>query len=416
MIAHLDVDAFFASVLQRTHPALKGKPLLALGMGGGCVIAASYEAKAQGVKTGMPLAEARKLCPHAIVRPSDFAETLRASRQIEEIIGRHCPVIQQYSIDEWFLDLTTIVGGIPADLTQWARALQTRIRQSTDMSVSLGIAESKILAKMASDYRKPGGVTVIFSSTPPPFDHAQGRREEGEIPLANFLRHRKATDIPGIGAARQVHAEAHHWETAWDIAQADPETIRRLFGRPGLELQRELLGACIDTVRNDTAPPRSISRCRSFPPSVDPSFLQAFLLQHLAYCTLTMRRHALQCRSLGVWIRDGQYRHHALRLRLPRALRTEEMLLPYALSLLQRLTKRHPRATQVGLALTDLTPEGPAQLSLFTPPQKVLADERLQSSLDMLRARFGRECILRGSQLPAHRKRERPWEMSIIED
>ncbi len=420
LIAHLDADAFFASVLQRKHPALRGKPLLATGMGGGVVIAASYEAKSRGVQTGMTLREARRLCPDALSMPSDFAETLRASRQIEAIILRHCPIIEQYSIDEWFLDLTALVDGVPHDPLQWARLLQATIRRSADMSVSIGIAPSKLLAKMASEEQKPAGVTVIISSTPrpppPPFDFTQGKREEGVLTIEHFLRHRKAADIPGIGPARQVHAQAHRWKTAWDIAQADPHSIRRLFGRPGLDLQRELSGDCVDVVHHETAPPKSISRCRSFAPMQHSALSQAALLQHLLFCVLKMRTHGLQCRGVSVWIRDGRYRHHALRVRLPRPMDTEEMLLPYARTLLERLQKRTVSSTQIGIALTEIRPQAAVQFSLFTPPQKIMEDERLQSSLDELRKRFGREVIMRGGMLPVHRKRERPWEMSMIED
>lgn len=399
MIAHLDADAFFASVLQRTNPSLRGKPLLATGMGGDMIIAASYEAKATGVKTGMHIREALRLCPSAIALPTDFAETLRASRQIEELLLRHCPLIQQYSIDEWFLDLTTVVGGVPHDPLQWARTLQKTILKATDMSVSIGIAESKILAKMASEEQKPAGVTVIAKSD-----------------IEVFLCRHPAKDIPGIGSARQIHAHAHRWETAWDIAHAPMISIQELFGRPGLDLQQELLGKCIDRVSDNAAPPKSISRCRSFPPTHESELLQASLQQHITYCILKMRTHGLQCRSLNVWIRDGQYCHHLLRVRLPRPMDTEEMLLPYACALLTRLKKRTTTATQIGFALTELCPQASTQLSLFTSPQKTVSDEHLQSSLDSLRKRFGREAVMRGSMLPVHRKKERPWEVSIIGD
>ena len=130
MIAHIDADAFFASALQRKRPDLVGKPLLALGMGGGCVIAASYEAKAKGVKTGMRLSEARKLCRGAIALPSDFDEALLASRQIEQILQNRCPIIERYSVDEWFLDLKSLPGGLPDNVKYWALELQETIKKS----------------------------------------------------------------------------------------------------------------------------------------------------------------------------------------------------------------------------------------------------------------------------------------------
>ena len=130
MFAHVDADSFFASVLVRKQPRLRGKPVLALGMGGSCVIAATYEAKAKGVKTGMRLSDARKLVPDAIEMPSDFRETAIASHQIEDMLRAQCPVIQQMSIDEWFLALATLVGGVPHDLTAWGRKTQADILMS----------------------------------------------------------------------------------------------------------------------------------------------------------------------------------------------------------------------------------------------------------------------------------------------
>ena len=155
MIAHVDADAFFASVLQRLHPHLKGKALIASGMGGGCAIAASYPAKAKGVKTGMRLKEALALCPEAVVMPSDFRETGLASQQIEAMLKDVCPLVEEMSIDEWFLDLEALVGGDPPDAEAWARAIQDRIIRSTDIGVSIGVAPTKTLAKMAGEEKKP---------------------------------------------------------------------------------------------------------------------------------------------------------------------------------------------------------------------------------------------------------------------
>ncbi|MEK7218705.1 MAG: DNA polymerase IV, partial [Patescibacteria group bacterium] len=109
----MDADSFFASVLVRQNPSLKGKPILALGMGGGCVIAASYEAKAKGVKTGMRVKDALLLVPDALRLPSDFRETGLASAQIESVLREMFPVIEQMSIDEWFVDLRALAGGVP---------------------------------------------------------------------------------------------------------------------------------------------------------------------------------------------------------------------------------------------------------------------------------------------------------------
>lgn len=400
MIAHVDADSFFASVLQRKYPRLKGKPLLALGMGGGCVIAATYEAKAKGVKTGMPLKEALALCPEAEQMHSDFAETALASQQIEAIIQAHCPVVEQYSIDEWFLDLETVVGGVPFDLVLWAQELQQEILATTALSVSIGVGGSKILAKMAGEERKPAGVTVV-------------ERHEVEA----FLSRRPVMAIPGIGPRRGAHAKAKHWETAWDFAVADEATVRKLFGKGGPELQREIKGECLYPVTPEGGPPKSISRTRSFKPTKDKKLIWAHAMQHLSYCILKMRTQDLSARGISLWLRDDRYQHEGLQVKLPQALDTEEDVTPYARKAFDRLIgKGDGRFTQVGFCLWNLQPKGAAQFSLFEPPKHTMEDEDLQRSLDGLRKRYGREVVMRGSALPVHEKTERKISLPFFEE
>lgn len=399
MLAHIDADSFFASVLQRKHPHLRGKPLLALGMGGGCVIAASYEAKATGVRTGMPVREALKLCPLAEQMASDFGETAIASQQIESILSSHCPVMEQYSIDEWFLDVRTLVGGIPFDLLLWAKDIQREILSATDMSVSIGIGPSKILAKMASEERKPAGTTVV---------------EKHEI--EDFLSRRPAAAIPGIGRRREAHAKAKHWSTAWDIANAESAVLQKLFGKPGLELQRELRGEMLSKVATESGPPKSISRCRSFKLTDDSKIIWAYAMQHISYCILKMRTKELTCRGISLWLRDNRYQHGGMQLRLPQPMDTEEDIVPYARKAFDRLRGHKKNSyTQVGFGLWALQPKGADQFSLFEEPRHAMEDEDLQLSLDKLRKRFGREVVIRGSQLPVHKRKKRDLDLSIFE-
>ncbi len=384
MIAHIDADAFFASVLQRKRPDLKGKPLLALGMGGGCVIAASYEAKAKGVKTGMRLSEARKLCPRAVALASDFDEALLASRQIEEILCNRCPLVQRYSVDEWFLDLRSLIGGLPDNLKFWALEVQETVQRSVGLTVSIGIAGSKLLAKMANEYRKPAGTTIIWPQ---------------ELSIETFLRDRTAQAIPGIGTRRILHSESHGWKTAWDIANADKTTIQKLFGRPGLAMQRELLGECLEPVSQESAPPKSISRTRSFQGTPDREMVYAHLLHHLTYTMLRMRREGLACRAVAVWLRNQEYTLDQKVSKLPQPVDTEEQILPYIRACFDRLFERGSRYTQIGLGLNDLQPKGAAQYCLFDDPKRSDEAEGIQRAMDNLHKRFGRESIKRGSAM-----------------
>lgn len=398
MLAHIDADSFFASVLQRKHPALRGKPLLALGMGGSCVIAASYEAKACGVKTGMPLREALTLCPKALQMPADFAETTLASHQIEAIIQSHCPIIEQYSIDEWFLDLKTCVGGVPFDLLLWGKDIQKEILTMTDLSVSIGIAPTRILAKMAGEEKKPAGCTVI---------------EKHEI--EPFLGRRPVMAIPGIGRKRGAHAQAKKWTTAWDFAIADTAVVQKLFGKGGLELQRELLGERVYGVDSEGEAQKSISRTRSFKMTSDRQYIWAQAMQHISYCTLKMRTQDAMARGVGVWVRDNHFHHDGLQIKLPQAMDTEEDITPYVRKAFDQLLFRMPKCTQVGLSLWNLVPKAAAQFSLFESPAHAIEDEHLQTSMDGLRRKYGREVVIRGSALPVHKTKKRELDFSTFE-
>jgi DNA polymerase-4/DNA polymerase V len=390
MIAHIDVDAFFASVLVRSDPSLRGKPLLALGMGGGCVIAASYEAKAKGIKTGMRLLDARKLCPGAIERISDFAEACRASAHIEEILTRECPTMEKMSVDEWFLDLRTLVGGIPKDPAMWAQGIRMMIQQHLALSVSVGIGPTKTLAKMASEYRKPAGISVI-----------------ADIGLNTFLQDRLAAAVPGIGPRRMIHAEKHGWRTAWDFANAERDTVVHLFGRPGGELQQELLGTMIYPIAVDARPPKSISRCRSFRRTNNAMAIYAQLQEHMTVTVMRMRKENLSARNLSVWLRNHEYEHSGTDCRLPRPMDTEEELLPYARRMFQKVWKRGGMVTQVGLVLGNLTPAGGSQYSLFEEPDKSEIRSNIQKALDDIHKRYGRDAVVRGPVVALGKERKK---------
>lgn len=398
MIAHVDADSFFASVIIRQHPALRGKPLLAVGMGGGCVIAATYEAKTKGVKTGMRLSEARLLVPGAIEMAADFRETGLASRQIEATLLHHSPVIQQASIDEWYMDLSGVTGGVPKQPEAWGKAVQNDVLAATALSVSVGIAQSKLLAKMAGEYRKPAGVTVV-----------EKRNTE------SFLRDCPIAAIPGIGRQRQAKADAHGWKTAWDLATAPDDILIALCGRPGVDMKRELLGETISPVTTAIVPPQSISRCRSFRATTDEAFVRAHMLKHLEYCTMKMRRWGLACGELSTWIRTPELSYRSARRKLSCPALTVDGMLPALLSAVSAVSWHGCRCNQAGLMLYGFRDATVTQRSLFENPLACLTEEGLQSAMDDLHGRFGRNSVTRASALAVSSGTTKGFDLSVIE-
>ena len=385
MFCHVDADAFFASVLVRQNPKLRGKPLLALGMGGGCVISASYEAKAMGVKTGMRLSEARKLCPSAIAMPSDFAETGKASDDIETHLQSLCPDIEQMSVDEWFLDLATVVGGVPSDLLGWTREARELVLRKTAISVSVGSAPTKILAKMAGEYRKPGGVTVLG---------------DADVAVEAFLKDRPAAAIPGIGRKRSQRTEIYGWKTAWDAPQAPPQPLHRPLPNPPPPPHTPPLGTSVYHLVTDPAPPKSVSRARSFIPESNRAVLWAHALRHLEYLVLKMRRHELACSGISLGLRNKDYRGFAGTGRsLPVPCDTESALQAVLEECFAEIYRPGTAYTQVHAALWHLTPKGAEQISLFAEPDQLETEQALQESLDKLHEKFGRNSITKGSAM-----------------
>ncbi len=398
-------------------------------MGGSCVIAASYEAKAYGIKTGMRLTDARKLVPGAIEMAADFRETGIASQQIETILQEACPVLEQMSIDEWYMDLTTIVGGVPTDLMRWGRDVQAKILRYTGLSVSAGIGPSKLLAKMAGEYRKPAGVTVVVPSKDArrarlyddrgmkPISDAAAIRPS-DLTIEQMLRDRPAGAIPGIGRRRMPKVELRGWKTAWDIATAPAEEMLKLCGRPGPEMQQELLGKSVSDVCSEAEPPKSISRARSFRATGDRNFLWAHLLRHAEYVVLKMRRHELACRGVSLWLRgDAQhdYIHTGTSTPLPQPANTETAIVPYLRRCFAAEHRPGTLYTQVGIALWNLVPSGSPQYSLFEAPRRTDDEERIQRSLDGLHTRFGRNAITRASALQVKSGTRIDFEMPVYE-
>lgn len=401
MFCHVDADAFFASVLVRKHPELRGKPLLALGMGGGCVISASYEAKACGVKTGMRVSEARKLCPQALAMPSDFAETGKASDAIETVLQSRCAFLEQMSIDEWYLDLRACVGGVPGHLEAWAKDIREYVLARTAISVSIGVGPTKLLAKMAGEYRKPAGVTVL--------DVPGLSREQ-------FLADRPAAAIPGVGRKRVRVTDAHHWNTALDIARAPEALLKSLFGKQGPELQKELNGEPVYPLITSPAPPKSVSRARSFIPLKDKDLLWAHSLRHMEYLVLKMRRHGLACGGLSLWLRNKEYTGFTSASRSWENPRDTEAAIQEELKQCFEEIYEHGTAyTQVGAALWRLSPKGAEQSSLFTTPEELESVQSLQKSLDALHEKFGRNAITRGSAIAIKSGTVQKLDLSVYE-
>jgi len=396
--------------------------------GGTCVIAASYEAKRLGVKTGMHIRDARKLAPNAIAVPSDFSATSLASDQLFALMERFCPGgVERASVDEGYLDLKYlrhaerngallseakergvkskhVAAASLADaclarcfdsappvlqnrrgyaqhdvLKTFATNLQQTAHRLLALPISIGIAPTKTLAKMASKHKKPKGIFII---------------ERKDIQA--FLDEKLLEDIPGIGRRLTPKLQAQGFATAADLANTPQADIKRLLGKIGIELQAELQGIPVYEIVTEPNPPKSISRCRSFLPNADPNFLYAQIATHLQRCSSKLRRYEMECGGLSVWLRTLEGRYLASEKKFGRCICEEALLLPYAKEAFGEILRaRTPKFTQAGIALFDLRKKGPRQVSLFEKPnlEHITA---IQHALDEIRKRFGQESVQYG--------------------
>jgi DNA polymerase-4 len=240
-IIHADMDAFYASVEQRDDPQLRGKPVIVAWKGSRSVVcAASYEARAFGVRSAMPAVRAQRLCPDGIFVPPDFPRYRAVSKNVHEIFKRHTDLIEPLSLDEAYLDVSENKTGLPT-ATLVARTIREQIRQELNLTASAGVAPNKFLAKLASDWRKPDGLFVI-------------QPEE----IDAFLLPLPVGRLPGVGKVTEEKLTKLGIKTVGELRSLERARLEHEFGRYGVRLYELARGVDENQVVPDR-PTKSIS-------------------------------------------------------------------------------------------------------------------------------------------------------------
>ena len=384
-ILHIDADAFFASCEQAIHPELKGKPVIT-GKERGIVSAASYEAKGRGVERGMRLFEVRKVCPDAVILPSDYETYSLFSVRMFEILRRFSPDVEEYSIDEAFVDLTGLRRTFHGSYGDLAKNIQETVAKELGITVSIGVSLSKVLAKIGSKHRKPKGLTLI-----------PGRE------IHNYLSKLPVGKVWGIGANTSEFLRKFGITTALQFAGKDEAFIKRHLSKPYQEIWHELNGRSVyPVVAESKRDYQSISKTRTFtPPSKDEVFIFSQLSKNLENACIKARRYDLAANKLILFLRQQDFRDTGLEMKISRptaypaelfALLREGFLEIYKTGTLYRST---------GVVLAGLVAERKVQLTLFDDTTRILKMARIYSAMDYLSERFGKHTIQHGSSLPA---------------
>jgi DNA polymerase-4 len=393
-----DADAFFVAIARLADPEGAGKAdLLIVGgspTGRGVVTSASYAARRYGVRSGMPMARAARLCPQAMITPVPRGMCSAKSREIRAVLERWAPTVASASIDEWYLDL----GGTEAlygrePLAETARRIREAVIAETGLSVSLGGGTSRLVAKLAVEHAKPKpgtGATGVFVVEP-----------GGE---AAFMATVELAEIPGVGPRLQERLLRHGLRTVPDALACDLAALVRATGseRAARWLHDRCRALDESEVRQRDAA-KSISRDETFARDLhDDADLDRELWRLVVRAAGDVRKAGHRARTITVRVRDADFTTRQASRTLPEAVDTEQAIGRVATELLAKLRRaRRVGARLLGVSLAGFDDERPAQLQLFEqdaalPPVETARDRRVTQALEAVRARFGVDGVVPG--------------------
>jgi DNA polymerase-4 len=381
-ILHVDMDAFYASVEQRDDPALRGKPLVVGGTSNrGVVAAASYEARAFGIRSAMPMRDACRRCPDLLrVRPR-MAHYQAVSKQVFRVFREITPLVEGLSLDEAFLDVTgsTSLFGTPVDI---ARTIKRDIRETTGLTASVGVAENKLVAKIASDLDKPDGLTVIY-----PADY-----ETRLDPLPVSV-------IPGIGKKTLERLDGTGIRTLRDLRLAEDRILRPVFGR-FTQKTRDRAAGVDDRPVSPARQDKSISSEETFDTDLRArADMERELLRLSERTAARLRQAGLVAGTIQLKIRRPDFTTFTRQRKISPPAGGTERVYAVARALLGTWLTNHPgaRVRLLGVCGSDLVPAGQPDLFDCAPP-----DSDVDKAIDAIRDRFGDASLGRARTLDRH--------------
>ena len=380
-IVHIDGDAFFTSCEEAIHPELRGK-LLITGGERGIVACASYAAKKIGIKRGVPLHEARKIFPSLIVLPSDYETYSLFSRRMFAIMRRFTPDVEEYSIDEAFSDITGMRRALHSPYEGIALQMKETIERELGITVSVGLSITKVLAKVASKYKKPAGMTVI-----------KGRD------IAQYLNDLPVGKIWGIGPATTNYLAKLGIRTALAFAQLPEKTVREKFTKPGVEIWQELRGDSVYPVTSEEKSSyASISKTKTFtPPTSDADYLFAQLMRNMESACIKARRYTLAPKKIVVFLKKQNFESAGSEAVLSRPCACPLEFSDVVRDLFDACYHTCELYRATGVILLDLVADGNLQYTLFDNSVQAEKIKYLYDVADELGQKFGKHTVHLGS-------------------
>jgi DNA polymerase-4 len=380
-IMHVDMDAFFAAVEQRDDPVLRGKPVVvgAQPGGRGVVATCSYEARRFGIRSAMPIKEAYRRCPTATYLRPDMSRYAEESRNIMNVLESISPVVEPVSIDEAFVDVTGLekLLGKPEQI---ARITKQRIFEAVQLTASVGIGVNRLIAKLASDYRKPDGCTIV-------------KPEQ----VLDFLGPMPVRNLRGIGIRTAERLEKLSLYRIADLWRCPRELLIHNFGAKGADLLYYQSRGTSSDIVGDTGPRKSISRETTFSEDIeDWAVLNDVLLDLAADVGHQTRREGLTGRVVTLKIRFESFETCTRRQILDQPTNHDNVIFSTAKALSKDRDFRSKAVRLIGVGLSDWETMGTPQLDLFDSKLREDKDNKLYATLDEIQNRFGKQCLRRG--------------------
>jgi DNA polymerase-4 len=379
-LLHVDLDAFFVEVCRQCHPELRELPLLVVGgrrESRGVVQSASYGARKFGVRSGMPIAQAARLCPEATFFRGSFAHYREASRAVRRVLAGYSPTVVMASLDEGYLDFGGTERLYPVSLLPVADQLREEVKRVTGLDSSIGIGPNRMIAKLASDYAKPRGICEVRSGW-----------EEG------FVAGLPLRALPGVGPRTAEKLATLGLTEVVQVQQLEEEALARLVGDYAKELKWRAHGhgsAALHAGR----PARSLSRETTLGrDTVDQDLLDTLLVRFVGLIASELREEGLAAKTVVLKLRHGDFRTITRRRSLPDPTDLDAELLAPARALFapafEDARRRRQGIRLIGVAATNLTQSAPAHL--FEPPERARLRD-LTTAVDRVRERYGFDAV-----------------------
>lgn len=381
-ILHVDMDAFYASVEQRDHPDLRGCPVVVGGLGGrGVVAAASYEARAFGVRSAMPVREALKRCPGAICVKPRMSLYRAVSSEVFSIFGRFTPVVQGLSLDEAFLDVTASQAAL-GEAEKIAVEIKRQIKECTGLTASVGVAPNKLVAKIASELRKPDGLVIV-----------------GSADVTALLDPLPISKLFGLGEKTAARVEKLGIRTLGELRQTPAARLRPVFGRYAEQMRRRAAGIDERPV-SPSVDERQISAEETFESDIaDHERLVSELIRLADRTCSRLRGQDLFAGCVTIKVRRADFATYTRQRRFEPPTQETRVISRLARQLLQEWLRTQPNAALrlLGVGVSEL--QGRAQPDLFESADTA-GNRNLDDAVDRIRDKYGASSLTRGSALP----------------